>query len=180
MNADAPRPGPRGAPRQVPVIADLGGATPGGTAGVVRGWGRDASADTSLRDAAPCGIADGGASGVAWSVAAWAAAEAMDTAWAGAGAGGAVGLGLSRPFRHGVDHVAAEEREEFVHGGSADILSAQDYRQFRRMGDFVRHVPEILSLIADTLYPRTSSRTASTEADETSVIRGLFDGTLPD
>jgi internalin A len=40
-----------------------------------------------------------------------------------------------------------------AHG--ADILSPDDYVQFRDMGHFVRHVPDILSLVQDTLRPRS-------------------------
>jgi internalin A len=36
-----------------------------------------------------------------------------------------------------------------------DFLSDADYAQFRRMGHFVRHAPDILSLIQDTLRPRS-------------------------
>jgi hypothetical protein len=39
------------------------------------------------------------------------------------------------------------------HGG--DFLSTADYDEFRNMGHFVRHVPDILSLVADTLRPRS-------------------------
>ena len=35
-----------------------------------------------------------------------------------------------------------------------DFLSESDYAQFRYMGHFVRHVPDILSLVNDTLRPR--------------------------
>jgi internalin A len=34
------------------------------------------------------------------------------------------------------------------------LVSEGDYAQFRRMGHFVRHVPDILSLVQDTLRPR--------------------------
>jgi internalin A len=40
-----------------------------------------------------------------------------------------------------------------VHG--QDFLSDSDYADFRRMGHFVRHVPDILSLVQDTLRPRS-------------------------
>ncbi len=36
-----------------------------------------------------------------------------------------------------------------------DFLSDGDYAEFRRMGHFVRHVPDILSLVQDTLRPRS-------------------------
>jgi internalin A len=36
-----------------------------------------------------------------------------------------------------------------------DFLSPADYEEFRNMGHFVRHVPEILSLVQDTLRPRS-------------------------
>jgi hypothetical protein len=40
-----------------------------------------------------------------------------------------------------------------LHG--QDFLSDTDYAQFRLMGHFVRHVPDILSLVQDTLRPRS-------------------------
>ena len=36
-----------------------------------------------------------------------------------------------------------------------DSLSTSDYQQFRLMGHFVRHVPEILSVVQGTLRPGT-------------------------
>jgi len=43
--------------------------------------------------------------------------------------------------------------QALVDAHGADILSPDDYVQFRNMGHFVRHVPEILSLVQDTLRP---------------------------
>jgi internalin A len=59
-----------------------------------------------------------------------------------------------------VEHVAWWEQQHarvkvLVDRHGEDFLSVADYAQFRRMGHFVRHLPDILSLIQDTLRPRS-------------------------
>lgn len=51
-----------------------------------------------------------------------------------------------------------------AHG--ADILSPDDYAQFRNMGHFVRRVPDILSLVSDTLRPRSFEELVSYGFDD--------------
>jgi internalin A len=48
-----------------------------------------------------------------------------------------------------------------------DFLSQSDYDEFRRMGHFVRHVPDILSLMQDTLRPRNFDELARHGFDDT-------------
>ncbi len=43
--------------------------------------------------------------------------------------------------------------QTLVKENGEDFLSERDYGEFRRMGHFIRHLPDILSLVADTLRP---------------------------
>ena len=43
--------------------------------------------------------------------------------------------------------------QTLVKENGEDFLSERDYAEFRRMGHFIRHLPDILSLVADTLRP---------------------------
>ena len=43
--------------------------------------------------------------------------------------------------------------QALVKENGEDFLSERDYGEFRRMGHFIRHLPDILSLVADTLRP---------------------------
>jgi internalin A len=47
-----------------------------------------------------------------------------------------------------------EQVQEMVRQDGADSLSERDYAEFRRMGHFIRHVPDILSVVQDILRPR--------------------------
>jgi hypothetical protein len=47
-----------------------------------------------------------------------------------------------------------------------DALSRADYEEFRRVGHIVRHVPEILSLVQDTLRPRSFAQLLQVALDD--------------
>ena len=63
-------------------------------------------------------------------------------------------------LRERLDHVGWWRKEHaevqaLVDQNGPDALSASDYQQFRDMGHFVRHLPDILSVMQDTLRPRS-------------------------
>jgi internalin A len=48
-----------------------------------------------------------------------------------------------------------DETDSFVHENGGVILAEQDYPAYKRMGDFYRHVGNILATLADIVQPRS-------------------------
>lgn len=59
---------------------------------------------------------------------------------------------LAAWWRREYEEIAALIKEN---DGHADILANADFQRFKAMGDFYRHVPDILATLFDTVQPRT-------------------------